>query len=98
MNPKDVRWRTIRETRHGRVIERGSEPRRSGWAGALHRRSAHRMLEGSLRLAVVIEAKLVHRGVADGPGMADVPLLESLVGNGSESGHVRPRTLKLRKL
>ena len=55
------------------------------------------MLEGSLRFAIVVEAKLFDGGVVDRPGMAEVPLLESLVGDGSETGYVRAGSLKLRK-
>ena len=55
------------------------------------------MLEGALRFAVVIEVELVHRSVADGPGVCDVPLLKSFVGNGPESGNVCTRGLKLRE-
>ena len=55
------------------------------------------MLEGSLRFTIVVEAKLVDRGVVDRPGMAEVLLLESLVGDGSETGYVRAGSLKLRK-
>lgn len=55
------------------------------------------MLEGSLRFAIVVEAKLVDRGVVDRPGMAEVVLLESFVGDGSETRYVRSRSLKLCK-
>src|SRR5258706_6880501 len=73
------------------------KPRRSRRAGVLHRRGAHWMLEGFLRFAIVIESELVHCGVVDSPRMADVPLLESLVGDGSEPWHVRAGSLELRK-
>src|SRR6185437_3298249 len=55
------------------------------------------MLEGSLRFAIVVEAKLVDRVVVDRPGMAEVVLLEPFVGDGSETRYVRPGSLKLRK-
>ena len=55
------------------------------------------MLECFLRFTIVVEAKLVHGTVADGPGVADVPLLESLVGDGSKTRHVGAGRLKLRK-
>src|SRR5512135_240518 len=55
------------------------------------------MLEGSLRFAIVVEAKLVDRVVVDRPGMAQVVLLESFVGNGSETRYVRAGSLKRRK-
>ena len=55
------------------------------------------MLERFLRFAIVIEAKLIHCGVVNGPGVADVVLLESFVGDGSEPGHVRAGSLELRK-
>ena len=55
------------------------------------------MLECFLRFAIVVEAKLVNGSVVDGPGVADVPLLESLVGDGSETRYVGAGSLKLRK-
>src|SRR6266849_7737212 len=96
MNAEVVRCGAIRETELTGLHDSG-QPR--GWrgAGVLHRRSTPRMLESFLRFAIVIETKLVHCGVADGPRMAEVPLLESLVGNGSKTGHVRAGSLELRK-
>src|SRR4030095_13410736 len=55
------------------------------------------MLKSSLRFAIVVEAEFIHRTVVDSPGMADVPLLESLFSDRSETGHVRAGSLKLRK-
>ena len=55
------------------------------------------MLECLLRFAIVVEAELVNGSVANSPGVTDVPLLESLVGDGSETGHIRSGRLKLRK-
>src|SRR4029077_1180748 len=55
------------------------------------------MLEGFLRFPVVVEAEFVHGSVADGPGVADVPLLEPFAGNRSETRHVGAGGLKLRK-
>src|SRR2546423_4898571 len=55
------------------------------------------MLKGPLSLTIVVEAELVHRRVVDGPCMADVPLLKSLISNGPEAGHVRARRLELRE-
>ena len=65
--------------------------------GILYRRGKGRVLERTLRFTVVVEAELVHGCVADGPGMADVPLLKALVGDGAETGHIRAGGLKLRK-
>ncbi len=45
----------------------------------MHRGCENRMLERSLRLAVVVEPELVHGCIADCPRMTDVPLLKSLV-------------------
>ena len=55
------------------------------------------MLEGFLRFTIVVEAKFVHGSVADGPGVTDIPLLESFVSDRSKSRHVRAGGLKLRK-
>ena len=55
------------------------------------------MLEGPLRFTVVVEAELVNGCVVDGPGMANVPLLKSLVSYRSEAGHIRPGRFKLSK-
>ena len=55
------------------------------------------MLECLLRFAIVVEAELVNGSVANSPGVTDVPLLESLVCDGSETGHIRSGRLKLRK-
>ena len=55
------------------------------------------MLEGPLRFTIVVEAEFVHRGVADGPGVADVPLLKSLVGDGAETGHICAGRFELRE-
>src|SRR5258706_14711465 len=95
MNTQCIVGRAVGET--GNRNEYVGQPR--GWRGTgpLHRRSAHRMLESFLRFAIVIETKLVHCGVVDGPRMAEVPLLESLARNGSETGHVRAGSLELRK-
>ena len=55
------------------------------------------MLEGPLRFAIVIESKLVDRSVVDGPGMTNVPLLKSLVGDGAETGHICAGRFELRE-
>jgi hypothetical protein len=55
------------------------------------------MLERALRLAVVIEVELVHRGVIDSPGVCNVPLLKSFVGNRPETRYVRTGGLELRE-
>src|SRR6266403_116967 len=96
MNAQVIRCGAIRETELTGLHDSG-QPGEWRGTGVLHRRSTHRMLESSLRFAIVIETELVHRGVADGPGMADVPLLEPLVGDGSKAGHVRAGSLELRK-
>src|SRR5947209_5740224 len=95
MNSQSIVLRAIGEAWHSPQNIR--EPRRSGWTRILQCRSAHWVLEGFLRFTIVVEAKLVHRRVVDGPGMADIPLLESLVGDGSKAWHVRASRLKLRK-
>ncbi len=48
-------------------------------------------------LAIVVEAKFVDCCVADRPRMADVHLLNPLVDNGPETGHIRARSLELRE-
>src|SRR5947199_6374902 len=53
------------------------------------------MLKRSLRFTVVVEAELVHGGVVDRPGMANTPLLKSLVSYRSESGQIRTGRFKL---
>ena len=53
------------------------------------------MLEGPLRFTIVVEAEFVHRRVADGPGVADVPLLKALTRGGGETGDVGAGSLKL---
>src|SRR5262245_28680462 len=55
------------------------------------------MLECFLSFAIVVEAKLVNGIVVNSPGVSDVPLLESFVGDGSKTGHIRSGRLKLRK-
>ena len=55
------------------------------------------VLKGALRFTVVVKAELVHRCIADSPGMADVPLLKTLISDGAKTGHIRPGRLKLRE-
>src|SRR3954471_2330564 len=55
------------------------------------------MLKGTLRFTVVVEPELVHGCVADGPSMADVPLLKALIGDGAEPGYIGTGRLKLRE-
>jgi len=57
----------------------------------------NRVLESPLRLTVVVEAELVHSCVADGPCVADVPLLKSLIDDGPETGHIRSGRLEHRE-
>src|SRR6266403_2792809 len=95
MNAESIVGRTIGEAGDG--TEYVGKPGRRLRARALHRRSAHRMLEGLLCFAIVVEAELIHCGVVDRPGSTEVPLLESLVGGRSETGHVRAGSLELRK-
>src|SRR5437868_7787766 len=73
------------------------EPARSRGTGILYCRREDGMLESLLPLTVVIEAKLVDRSVVDRPGMSDVPLLISVVGNRSESRHVSACSFEDRK-
>jgi len=54
------------------------EPNWSAGTRILNQTGALRMLEGSLRLTIVIEAEFVDGAVGDGPGMSEVPLLEAL--------------------
>src|SRR5713226_4975481 len=96
MYAQGIRLRAIGEAGDpGR--NRSKQPRRRWWTGILYCRGEDGTLEGPLRFTIVVEAELVHRRVADGPGMADVPLLKSLVGNGAETGHIRARRLELRE-
>ena len=55
------------------------------------------MLKCLLALAIVIETELVHRAVADRPGVGDVPLLEALRHSGSEAGEVGASQLEVGK-
>src|SRR6266851_1008246 len=95
MNAQGILRRAIREARYR--TQRIGEPGRSGRAGILYGCRERGTLEGFLRLTVVIEAKLIDGCIADCPRVADVVLLESFVGGGSESGHVRARSLELCK-
>jgi hypothetical protein len=95
MNAQGIVGSAIGKARHRTGY--AGEPRGRWWARVLYQRRAHRMLERALRLTVVIEAKLVHGSVAYGPRMADVPLLESLVSDGSETRYVCPGSLELRE-
>src|SRR5713226_8566398 len=95
MNAQGILRRAIGEARYR--TQRIGEPGRSGRAGILYGCRERGTLEGFLRLAVVVEAKLIDGCIADRPGVADVVLLESFVGSGSESGHVGAGCLELRK-
>ena len=53
------------------------------------------MLKGSLRFAIVVEPKLIHRAVTDRPGVGEIPLLKALIDSGGKSGHVCARSLEL---
>src|SRR5215470_11890395 len=55
------------------------------------------MLERPLSLAVVVEAEFVDGCVADRPRVGEVPLLISVVGNGSETGNICARSLEHRE-
>src|SRR6185437_1786814 len=55
------------------------------------------VLKRTLSFTVVDEAELVHSRIVDGPGMAYVPLLKSLVSYRSEAGHISARRLELGK-
>src|SRR3954467_14816913 len=98
MNSQSIRRRRIREAEG----DAGPQTRkcllqksRRGGTGVLHRPRKRGMLECPLRLTVVVETELIHRCVAEGPGVADVPLLESFIGNRPESRHIRAGRLKL---
>src|ERR1700742_5204086 len=55
------------------------------------------MLEGPLSFSVVVKAVFVDRAVVDRPGVADIPLMETLCGKRSKPGHVRASGFKLGK-
>ena len=63
----------------------------------MHRSCKHRVLKRPLRFAIVVETELIHGRIADRPGMADVPLLKSLVGNRPKTGDIRAGCLELRE-
>src|SRR3954466_6464259 len=63
----------------------------------MYRRRKGRVLEGPLRFTVVVEAKLIDGCVADGPSVADVPLLKTFIGDGAETRHIGARRLELRE-
>src|SRR5436305_1011801 len=66
------------------------QPRRWRWTGILHRGCEHRMLEGSLPFAVIVEAEFIYRCIAKRPSMANVPLLKTFVDDGSEPRNIGP--------
>ncbi len=95
MNAQRVLRSAIGEARHrtGNI----SEPCRSGRTGILNYRREGGMLKCPLRLTVEVEAELIDSTIADGPGMADVPLLKPFVDDGPKPRNVRARRLKHRK-
>src|SRR6266403_1143458 len=97
MNARSVPGRAIGETKLGTGLQGISEPRR--WRGTriLDQARALGMLECALRFAVVIEAEFIDGAVADGPGMADIPLLEAFAGDRSETRNVGASGLELGK-
>src|SRR6266852_3910126 len=95
MNAEGILRRSVCEAGDG--AGNAGEPGGGGWTRILYCRCENGTLEGSLCLAVVVEAEFVDHCVADRPGMADVPLLKSLVGTRAESRHIRARGLELRE-
>src|ERR1700746_303992 len=94
MNAQGICLRAIGETGHpGRKCS--EQPGRRGRAGILYAGCKDWLLKRFLSLAVVVESKFVNCGVADGPGMADIPLLIAVVGSGPETWHIRARSLEL---
>src|SRR5215472_13110107 len=87
--------RAIGETRYR--AEYGSKPGRRRPARVLHQAGIRGVLECTLRLAVIVETKLINCAVIDGPRVTDIPLLEARSGCGSKTGHVGPRSLELSK-
>src|SRR5215469_7137890 len=87
--------RAIGETRYR--AEYGSKPGGRRPARVLHQAGIRGVLECTLRLAVIVETKLIDRAVIDRPRVTDIPLLEALVGCRSKTRHVSPRSLKLRE-
>ena len=65
----------------GHPDRKRSKPRRWCGTGILHSAREYRVLEGSLRFAIVIKSDFVDGGVAEGPGVGNIPLLKPLVSN-----------------
>src|SRR5262249_5443154 len=65
--------------------------------GALYSRREDRMLKRSLSFAIVVEPKFIDRGVAERPGVGNVPLLQAFVDNGTETRHARSGCLEYRE-
>src|SRR4029077_12395836 len=68
--------------------------RRDRFAGVLHQSGVLRMQKRPLALAEQRKARLVHRRRANRPGVADVDLLNALVGQITKSRQVRSARLK----
>ncbi len=70
---------------------------RDGLAGILHQVRVLRMQKCALALAKKSEARFVDGSRADRPGVADVHLLNSFVGQVAKAGNVRATRLETRK-
>ncbi len=70
---------------------------RNRLAGILYQRGILRMQKCALALTEKCEPRLVNRGRSNGPGVADVQLLNSLVCQIAKTGHCRAASLKFRK-
>src|SRR6202041_2897727 len=95
MNASRISRHAIGETRH-RAGDAG-QPRWRRRTRVLYKFRVLRVLERQLTFTVVGEVKLVHRAVADGPIVGDVPLLETLGKNAAEAGNVRAGQFEKRK-
>src|ERR1700693_4261710 len=96
----EARMNAVRTTEGiGRAVSvearRGSQC--TGRAGILDQARPLWMLERSLRFAIVVKTKLIHRAVADRPSVGQVPLLETLLDGGGEPWHVCASSLELRE-
>ena len=68
-----------------------------GHARVSHQIGVYRVVESPLRFSHVSKTELVHEAIADGPGVTQVPLLETLFDVGSEARHVRTSSLEIVK-
>src|SRR5579862_6725686 len=71
------------------------QPRRCGRTGILYQTGGLGMLEGTLSLAIVVEAEFIHRTIADGPGVRNIPLLKTLCDLAAKARNIGARQLKV---